>query len=87
MPIDATGQLPNGDRFSTVPEFRDRLLQREDEFNRCLIEKLMTYALGREIEVGDRPHVDRILGELEETEGRLRDFIRLIVFSEPFLKN
>ncbi len=87
LPVDATGQLPGGDRFTTVLEFRDRLLQREDQFNRCLTEKLMTYALGREIEVGDRPAIDQILAELQQTKGGLRDLIRLIVLSEPFLNN
>jgi mono/diheme cytochrome c family protein len=86
-PIDATGKLPNGDSFSTVPEFRKLLVDREDQFNRCLTEKLMTYALGRKLEVGDRPTIDRVLAELETREGGLRDLIRLIVLSKPFLSN
>ena len=45
------------------------------------------YALGREIEVGDRPAIDSLLAELETTEGGLRDLIRLIILSEPFLAN
>ena len=87
LPIKVTGQLPGGNPFSTVPEFRQQLLQREDEFVRCLTEKLMMYALGREIEVGDRPAIDTLLAELETTEGGLRDLIRLIILSEPFLTN
>jgi hypothetical protein len=86
-PVDATGKLPNGDSFSTVPEFRKLLVDREDQFNRCLAEKLMTYALGRKLEVGDRPAIDKILAELETKSGGLHDLIRLIVLSQPFLSN
>ena len=86
-PVDVAGKLPNGDRFTTVSEFRKLLLQREEPFNRCLTEKLMTYALGRELEIGDRPALDGILAELQKQQGGLRDLIRLIVLSEPFLRN
>ena len=35
----------------------------------------MAYALGREIEIGDRPSIDAILRELQKSEGGLRDLI------------
>ena len=70
--------------FRTVPEFRKLLVDRQDQFNRCLTEKLMTYALGRELEVGDRPSVDEILAELDGKKSGLRDLMRLVVLSKPF---
>ncbi|MDG2222269.1 MAG: DUF1585 domain-containing protein [Rubripirellula sp.] len=63
------------------------LIQRHQTFTRSLTEKLMTYAIGRELEIGDRPSVDEILAELSSNEGGLRDLIRLIVQSKPFLNN
>ena len=86
-PIDPTGKLPGGDSFRTVLEFRKLLVDRQDQFNRCLTEKLMTYALGRELEAGDRPSIDDILAELDGKQGGLRDLIRLVVLSNPFLCN
>ncbi len=86
-PIDPTGKLPGGDTFRTVPEFRKLLVDRQDQFIRCLTEKLLTYALGRELEIGDRPSVDEILSELESEKGGLRDLIRLVAGSKPFLNN
>ena len=47
----------------------------------------MTYAIGRELEIGDRPSVDEILAELNSMEGGLRDLIRLVVLSKPFQRN
>ena len=86
-PIDSAGRLPGGDSFRTFPEFRKLLVDRQDQFNRCLSEKLMTYALGRELEVGDRPGIDEILAELDGNKGGLRELIRLVVLSKPFLSN
>lgn len=87
MPIDAAGQLPGGEAFKSVAEFRQLLAARRDEFHRCLTEKLMTYALGRELEPVDRPAVDKTLSELKTQQGGLRDLIRLVVQSEPFRRN
>ena len=86
-PIDATGKLPNGDSFRTVPEFRKLLLAQQDQFDRCLTQKLMTYALGRELDVGDRPAIDRILTELNSKKLGLRDLVGLIVQSHLFQNN
>ena len=43
--------------------------------------------LGRELEIGDRPSTDKILAELQASNGGLRDLVRLIVQSKPFLSN
>jgi len=86
-PIDSAGKLPGGDSFETISEFRKLLADREDQFTHCLTGKLMTYALGRQIEIGDRPAIDQVLSEFEKASGGLRDLIRLIVLSESFLTN
>ncbi len=86
LTINSAGKLPGGDSFNTLAEFRKLLLTRQDEFNRCITEKLMTYALGRQLDISDRPQIDRILTQLDNQSG-LRDLIQLIVNSEPFQKN
>ena len=85
--IDSAGKLPGGDSFETVSEFRKLLVDRQDQFKRCLTEKLMTYALGRELEIGDRPSVDKILSELDDKKGGLHDLVRLVILSKPFQRN
>ncbi|MGB1925558.1 MAG: DUF1585 domain-containing protein [Rubripirellula sp.] len=52
-----------------------------------MTEKLVTYALGREVGVADRVDIDQILAELDNQGGGLRDLIRLIVMSELFQNN
>ncbi len=87
MPVDASGQLPDGERFSDVRQLRTLLVNQHDKFTRCLTEKLMTYAIGRELEIGDRPDTDAILLELKRNGDGLRDLITLIVLSDTFQAN
>ena len=62
--------------------FLDRSIELD---TRCLAKKLLTYALGREIEFGDRRVVDSMLAELGD--GGLKDLVKAVVFSESFGKN
>ena len=87
MPIDASGELPNGDAFSTVPEFGKHIIKREGQFTRSLTEKLLTYATGRELVPSDRPATDAILREMRQDNKGLRDLIEAVVLSEVFGKN
>ena len=45
------------------------------------------YALGRELEVSDRPVIDEIVQEISKPEKGLRDLIQDIVASRSFLEN
>ena len=45
---------------------------------------MLAYALGRRIEIMDRPAVDAILADLEERGGGFRDLIALVATSESF---
>ena len=87
MSIDASGELPSGDSFSTVIEFRKHILKREDQFTRSLTEKLITYSIGRKLDPTDRPTVDRILLEMKQRKKGLADLIEEVVLSEAFAKN
>ena len=55
LPVDASGKLPSGEVFDDIRQLRTLLIERHETFTRSLTEKLMTYALGREVEAGDRP--------------------------------
>ena len=85
--IDSSGKLPDGDSFETPAEFQDALLRRKDQFTRCITEKLLAYALGRELEVSDRPVIDEIVREISSSGKGLRDLIQEIVASRSFLEN
>ena len=85
--IDSSGKLPDGDSFETPVEFQEALLRRKDQFARCITEKLLAYALGRELEVSDRPVIDEVVQEISSPEKGLHDLIQEIVESRSFLEN
>ena len=87
LPIDSGGELPGGDSFNTFPEFLRHIVRRQDQFTRCLTEKLLTYAIGRELEIGDRPDVDSIIHQMLQKSLGLRDLIELVILSEAFRNN
>jgi len=82
--IDASGELPNGEKFADVRELKDVLLARKGRFARALTTKLLAYSLGRHVSPTDRPHIDDILMEHERVGNGFGDLIKLVVLSEPF---
>ncbi len=44
--IDASGELPGGQKFAGPQELKSILRGRQDDFLRCLAEKMLTYAPG-----------------------------------------
>jgi len=84
-PIDATGSLPDGASFEGPSGLREVLLaKRQDDFILTVIEKLLTYALGREIRHTDAPVIRKIMRETEADEHRLSSIILSIIESAPF---
>ena len=83
--IDASGELPGGKQFSGPAGLKQILLERKDDFAKCLAETMLIYALGRGFEYYDRPTLKRIVKRVEEKDDRLSALIVEIVKSEPFL--
>lgn len=86
FPIDASGELPGGARFNGPRELAKVLHKRRSEFVRCLTEKMLTYALGRELVVPDRCVVDKIVELTEAADYRFSHLVTAIVLSDPFRK-
>jgi hypothetical protein len=84
-PIDASGELPGPRVFHGSTELKAALLSRRDAFARCFAEKMLTYALGRGLDRGDRRAVDQILTRLARSDYRFSALILAVVESEPFL--
>jgi hypothetical protein len=82
--IDATGQLPAGREFRGPEGLRVVLRARRDAFARCLAEKMLTYALGRGLDRGDRRAVDRIVERLGRDGYRFSALVLAVVESRPF---
>jgi hypothetical protein len=87
FPVDATGVLPTGEKFAGPKELRQVLKKGKGlEFRRCLVEKVLTYALGRGLTYYDRCAVDAICKRLTDNANRFSHLLIGVVQSEPFLK-
>ena len=84
FPLDTSGALPDGRSFRGPRELKELLKSQEDLFTRNLVEKLLTYALGRGLEPYDRSAVDRITSEVRANQHRFSSMVRAIASSKPF---
>jgi hypothetical protein len=84
-PIDASGELPTGEKVRN-PADLIRLLrdQKSEQFVRTLTEKLMTYGLGRGLEYYDRCAIDQILAKASKNDYRFQELLLGIITSDPF---
>jgi hypothetical protein len=83
-PVNASGTLSDGTKFDGPASFRQALLSHQDAFLGALTEKLLTYALGRGVEVYDMPAVRKIQRDAAGVDYRWSAIIVGIVKSTPF---
>ena len=83
-PIDAHTVLPNGRAVDGPAQLREALFAGRDLFVRTFTEKLMMYAVGRELEYFDMPQVRAVVRQAAARDYRLSAIVSGIVTSEPF---
>jgi hypothetical protein len=84
FPVDSSGTLPNGKSFSTPAEMRTVLKAQLPEFARCMVEKMLTYSLGRGLGSYDRRTVEEIDRKLAASGYPFQSILFEIVRSLPF---
>jgi mono/diheme cytochrome c family protein len=85
-PIDAKTVLPNGVPINGVVELRAQLVDRPAVFVGAVTERLMMYALNRELEYFDMPQVRTIVREAAKDDYKLSSIVLGIVNSDAFRK-
>jgi mono/diheme cytochrome c family protein len=85
QPIAAKAELPSGVTIDGMRELRAELIRtKSDDFRRATLHKVMAYALGRSLTLGDIDAADALAPALKERGDRLPALIELIAASEPF---
>ncbi|MCC6537508.1 MAG: DUF1592 domain-containing protein [Bryobacterales bacterium] len=84
FPVDASGVLPGGRKFSGPAELKALLTAEPEVFARGMTGKLLTYALGRGLERFDKPVVNGITTRLAARHYRFSALVQEIVTSLPF---
>ncbi len=82
--IDAAGELPGAKRFGSPRELKKILTSRSADFSRNLTERLLAYALGRQLEGYDELVVDKLQEAISGDGHRMQTLITRVVSSYPF---
>ncbi len=82
---DIRGTLPGGTEFRGLTGLQTALVaERRDQLVEQITRKMMTYALGRQLEYFDEPVIREIIGQVDADNRRLQTLIQAIVNSETF---
>jgi len=86
LPVDASGEMPDGRKFRDVRELKQFLLADEKQLARNLARQLSIYATGAPVRFADRAAVEQILQRASSSHYGVRSLIHELVQSELFLK-
>jgi hypothetical protein len=82
--IDAAGELPGGKRFTSPKELKAILSDRQADVARNLTEKLLAYALCRQLDGYDQIVIDQLMKSIAQDGYRMQTLISEVVTSYPF---
>jgi hypothetical protein len=85
-PIDASTVLPNGIPIDGVVELRAQLVAQPETFAQTVTERLMMYAVNRQLEYFDMPQIRAIVRGASKDNYRLSSIVLGIVNSDAFRK-
>jgi len=84
LPVDASGETPDGRAFGDVKEFKRLVLGDEVSVARNLASQLLVFATGAPVRYIDRAELDRILQRASTRQYGVRTLVQEIVRSELF---
>jgi len=82
--IDVSGVLPGGTTFDGMAGLKQALVAHPEEFASAVAEKLLMYALGRNLQYYDAPAVRQIVREAATSHYTLASLVAGVVRSVPF---
>jgi mono/diheme cytochrome c family protein len=82
--VDPADEMPGGQRFADIDEFKQLLLKDKDQLARSLTVKLVTYATGAAPSAADRTEIEAIVRKVRERNYGFRWLVHEIVQSEIF---
>jgi hypothetical protein len=82
--IDTGGKLVDGTVLNGPSDLRAALMKRRVQFVQTMVEKMMTYALGRGVEYYDMPSVRKIVRDSAKDNYRFSSIVKGIVMAPAF---
>jgi hypothetical protein len=84
-PVDNSGELPGGETFRGPAELKQMLVKRRHtQFVRNVTERMLSFALGRKLELFDEPALMTITEAVAKDGLRASALVQQIVLSYPF---
>jgi mono/diheme cytochrome c family protein len=83
--VDASGELPGEQRFSTPQELKKIIAARLDDLCHNLTGRMLAYALCRQLEGYDEVVVDGLMADLAKDGHRMQSLVVAVVTSYPFM--
>lgn len=83
-PIDSAMTLPNGRKVEDMRSLKDAMLSDKERILKGILGKLVSYAIGRETTVADRPYIDEVYASIEPKGFSLRAAIHAVVAHPEF---
>ncbi|HCN77318.1 MAG TPA: hypothetical protein DIT13_09020, partial [Verrucomicrobiales bacterium] len=77
LPVDASGELPDGRPFREIREFKQLLRESEADLARNLVRQLLVFATGAPTHFSDRSAVERIVAGARERGYGVRALVHL----------
>jgi hypothetical protein len=84
QPIDATGTFLDGVPFDGMAELKQALLRHPEQFVSTVAERLLMYAIGRNVQYFDQPAVRAVVQQAERADYTFESLILGVVESAPF---
>lgn len=85
--VDTTGKLPSGETFNDFQELKTILVtSKRRQVIENIVERTLSYAVCRKLELFDRPTVEAITDKLDQNDGTYRDLVYEIAISVPMRK-
>jgi hypothetical protein len=87
-PVVSKDSFSNGSELDGPDKLKERLAcEYGDQFARSLMRRLLTYALGRSLDLRDQKPVKALDEKFAAADYRMRDMVQLVVSSELFNKH
>jgi hypothetical protein len=85
QPVDASGQMPSGERFDGIAGFQAAVLAKPEVLAANMVRQFLMYGTGAGIHYSDRREIDHIVAAARASNYGIRSLIEGIVQSELFL--
>lgn len=83
--IDASYELPGGNKFTDIDEFRALLLKRPEKVAASVADKLLVFGTGAPISFADRQAIEKIVQGADKDNYGFRSLVKAVATSPVFL--